>query len=667
MRKHLEKIKFRKSDGLRALLTEALPYEVPLLFSNEGFYKHLKDGAAQALDGDLKEIFQIKVSIPYDYKIKKTAFELRKLSVMHPAFQREVANFYAKYDSLITALCHRSAYTLRAPVKVASHYVEKGRSRKNEELKEKSIEHERSGFEDVIRTASSYFVYRRFGLIYKFYDSDEFLQLEKKFRYLMRLDIARCFHSIYTHTIGWAIKSKEFSKENRGASFAQDFDSLMQNANYGETAGIIIGPEVSRIFAELILQRVDLNVQNELESLNLIEGRDYSIRRYVDDYFVFCTDANLLDLIAKTFANHLSEFKLSLNASKTIKSERPFLTGESIAKTAVSNTVGALFAKYSEIEKIETEVVDESGVTKVVTVKRTRINYVYDSQRISNSLIQELKEAVSKNGTTFDSISSYFFGMFKRRLGIFLKYLDICNASPQQVERLKRLLSVFIDVTFFVYAMNPRVRPTYQMSEMIMAIADSLKTAPPEVVEFITKKIVDEATLVIQTNCILEAGDNVELLNLLIALRTLGNDYMYEESFLLALFCKPNSDEFDREKFGYFQIVTLLHYVQGDSQYSKLRDKIVQYVSLIFTKEKGWQQKAELACLFLDYIRCPYLDEQVRLALIKAAIRHRSEQNLVARAAVIFQNVGKFDWFFNWASGEDLIEVLRRKELRTAY
>ena len=41
----------------------------------------------------------------------------------------------------------------------------------------------------------------------------------------------------------------------------------MQNLNYGETNGIVIGPEFSRIFAELILQEIDKSVKNILENL----------------------------------------------------------------------------------------------------------------------------------------------------------------------------------------------------------------------------------------------------------------------------------------------------------------------------------------------------------------------------------------------------------------
>ncbi|SDI02808.1 hypothetical protein SAMN04488062_12055 [Flavobacterium omnivorum] len=38
------KVKINKEDKTRVLLTELLPYEVPMLFSNEGFYNIIRNG-----------------------------------------------------------------------------------------------------------------------------------------------------------------------------------------------------------------------------------------------------------------------------------------------------------------------------------------------------------------------------------------------------------------------------------------------------------------------------------------------------------------------------------------------------------------------------------------------------------------------------------------------
>ncbi|TQX08368.1 RNA-directed DNA polymerase, partial [Clostridioides difficile] len=127
---------------------------------------------------------------------------------------------------------------------------------------------------------ASYFSYNRYTRLHKFFNSMEFINLEKKFDVFCSIDVAKCFDSIYTHSITWAVKNKEFSKQNRHVknSFGTIFDRLMQSINYNETAGILIGPEVSRIFSEVLFQDIDREIENLLGKLQYLNGRDYTIR-----------------------------------------------------------------------------------------------------------------------------------------------------------------------------------------------------------------------------------------------------------------------------------------------------------------------------------------------------------------------------------------------------
>ena len=107
---------------------------------------------------------------------------------------------------------------------------------------------------------------------------------------MRKLDISNCFSSIYTHTISWAVKTKDVAKHQiKLSNFEQNFDNFMQHVNYNETAGIVIGPEFSRIFAEIIFQYIDLQIEKRLasEDYKLKLYKDYEIYRYVDDMFVF--------------------------------------------------------------------------------------------------------------------------------------------------------------------------------------------------------------------------------------------------------------------------------------------------------------------------------------------------------------------------------------------
>ena len=117
-----------------------------------------------------------------------------------------------------------------------------------------------------------------------------------------------------------------------GSWVGDAFDHLMQSVNARETNGIVIGPEFSRIFAEIILQYIDQKVEQELFGKKLYQKSAYECYRYVDDYFLFYNDEKDRDLFIETLTKWLKEFKLQISPSKTEEFERPFITKVTIAK-----------------------------------------------------------------------------------------------------------------------------------------------------------------------------------------------------------------------------------------------------------------------------------------------------------------------------------------------
>jgi hypothetical protein len=194
----------------RVLLTEVLPYEIPLMLDNEGFYlnmqdKELQDIFYQTFQGKLK-----KWTIPFDYSVRKYGGEKsRKLSLMHPYIQIECAKFYEHHDYYMLSLCSNSPFSIRYISERAKCIF------KIEETETKEENQNRIEIldEEVDKLYHSYFSYKRYDMIYKFFTSGDYLRLEQKYSHLMKMDIARCFYHIYTHTIAWAVKGKEQAKE----------------------------------------------------------------------------------------------------------------------------------------------------------------------------------------------------------------------------------------------------------------------------------------------------------------------------------------------------------------------------------------------------------------------------------------------------------------------
>lgn len=325
----------------RVLLTEVLPYELPLILDNEGFYLNMQNE-------ELKQIFyetfkgKLKTwTIPFDYSVRKYGGDKsRKLSLMHPFTQLSCVDFYTKYDYYILSLCNNSPFSIRYIADRAKCIF------KAEDIEEVETKSQQNHIEiqdgEIEKRYRSYFSYKRYDMMYKFFTSGDYLRLEQKYTHLMKMDIASCFYHIYTHTIAWAIKGKEQAKSLIGKpTFEKEFDDLMQHVNYNETNGIIVGPEISRIFSEIILQRIDINVLNRLkqEPYSLKLGRDYEVRRYVDDYYIYANSKDSLLSILEVYKEELETYKLYINESKLEFLERPFVSNVSVAKREISSLI----------------------------------------------------------------------------------------------------------------------------------------------------------------------------------------------------------------------------------------------------------------------------------------------------------------------------------------
>jgi hypothetical protein len=306
----------------RVLLSDVLPYEVPLTFSNRHFYNFVYDNsinleevpnekliklswnkcdrALNAImsiiacrgykpeeieyDGNKKYIELKKITtIPFSYRITHKDDDYRELSICHPLNQLSVMNFYHTYKEIILYYCNLSKFSLRMPDKIAKYVYFKDKlyyCSVSDDVSSK-IEEFNKKYENI----KTFFVYKKYSNIYKFYDSDIYHKAEEKFSKLSKLDISKCFDSIYTHSIAWAVLGKDIVKEHIKESektFAGKFDKIMQELNYCETNGIIIGPEFSRIFAEVILQSVDVELLRNLSSKHKL---DYEIFRYVTEKY----------------------------------------------------------------------------------------------------------------------------------------------------------------------------------------------------------------------------------------------------------------------------------------------------------------------------------------------------------------------------------------------
>jgi hypothetical protein len=228
-----------RSDFARALLTDTSPTDVPIIFSNDGFHLNLRrrprsEGLRRvisAMIGDNAE----RYTVPYRYRIRLTNTASRQLSLAHPAAQQRACKFYETYGHLLPYFCRHDAVSLRRPVKVGSTFFYLNPNADRKRYKGAAID--MLLHDETMRNPGSFFAYAGYDRFYKFFNSDEFVNLEKTFSIMRLTDISKCFSSIYSHTLAWAVKDVQHGKEAPSAvSFANDFDALMQFSNYNETS-----------------------------------------------------------------------------------------------------------------------------------------------------------------------------------------------------------------------------------------------------------------------------------------------------------------------------------------------------------------------------------------------------------------------------------------------
>jgi len=125
-------------------------------------------------------------------------------------------------------------------------------------------------------------------------------------------DIRAFFHSIYTHAIPWALHGKSFAKKNRGTEhYGNLIDLLCRNAQDGQTIGLPVGPDCSRLIAEAIASAIDVELCKNIGT----GSRDAS--RYVDDYTISTQSSASGESLIAALRQAAAAFELELNNEKS--------------------------------------------------------------------------------------------------------------------------------------------------------------------------------------------------------------------------------------------------------------------------------------------------------------------------------------------------------------
>lgn len=300
--------------------------------------------------------------------------------------------------------------------------------------------------------------------------------LNSKYRFFIRTDYKACFDSIYTHTYTWLIgKDSIDTKDFKNSNIYTTIDRLLQNINARRSNGIVVGPEFSRMIAELILQSIDVAIFNKLLNEGYISGTDYNIYRYVDDIFIFAKDENLANYIVETYSESARKYLLRLNDAKLYKSKVPFVLDDWLNDTNLfTNRVCNMLFKTKdereayvkrEIEKREIENSDEKEI-----VPHILKSYIFrPGSRAKQSIMNQLNEMICKYDSKDKTIVAYFLSAILNNIG---KNKDKATIFKEDVSA--SIVFGFLDLVFYAYSFFPNYSNTQKLLSIISYVRDEV-------------------------------------------------------------------------------------------------------------------------------------------------------------------------------------------------
>lgn len=440
------------------ILTDILPVEISELFSFVEFYDFLlqKENRKQ-LDGVLERLKKGRAenkylftdswaSLPLKYNILKGTDTTRRMSVVNPlsalnlylfleCYQKDIFRFFGKNHE----------FSVRYHKKNTDLFYKKRTGRTVEYFQKQS----KSVGRGAIQQSGAYFKLTPLGSINSLTESKSWEQCNFKYKYYGKVDYKSCFDSIYTHVYTWIIKNNIIDRKNRdGSIFFGEIDRILQNINGRSSNGIVVGPEFSRMIAEVLLQQIDSEVKTTLACKHLYHMKDYRVFRYVDDIFMFAHEQETIEAVIATYKKVAEQYQLGLNELKLTKGCTPWVSKTWLGEARhIADQMSGFFKKIGrdEYDRLEPDkkFLVSSEYMPVERVKDETTALIKNNIEDKRTIVSFLLSALLKN-------------IEKKREGYTL-------INPKANRKAYALL----DLALFIYSFFPSFEQTRKVISII--------------------------------------------------------------------------------------------------------------------------------------------------------------------------------------------------------
>lgn len=309
-RKHLISMPYNHSQFLAALTSKGyFPRELPPTFTTQTFGDNISDILNDWMTAGIykKEAVSIKKKVKargnYSYQLEDTeseiitkpkrGFERRGLHITHPIPQSLLADEMARNWPEIATWIGRKRYSMDKTVPT----VKDDRAISDIDFLLHGIK------KDFILSGADW---------------------------ILKTDITRFYPSIYTHSVAWAAYGKSHTKKllytkRHTGSLADRIDLLLRKSNMNQTIGIPVGPDTSRIVADIISARIDEDFHGLMGGSvgpSVRRGRNKFIKpsevdRLQDDWFIGAQSLEMAEQALSRLSIAYRAYGLEINGAKT--------------------------------------------------------------------------------------------------------------------------------------------------------------------------------------------------------------------------------------------------------------------------------------------------------------------------------------------------------------
>lgn len=591
MKKSIGNIERNKLDYL---LTDIMPVEVSELFSYTKFYEYLISKQA-ILDKIIAHMRVLKAqnaetpfsggnwggwaTTPLKFNILKGTNSVRELNLVQPLSAMNIYFFVECYQKeLLDILSNNACFSLRYHRKNSDLYYRQ-KKKKIVDYFEKTSEKIDRG---ILQQTGAYFKIHKFNSVSSFTNSRLWQQCNFKYRNFAKIDYKSCFDSIYTHVYKWCIeKDTVDSKDASNSNLHIVIDRVLQNINGRSSNGLIVGPEFSRMIAEILLQEIDVEVKRSLAAQGLFTGIDYRVFRYVDDIYIFSHTQAHTELIIRTIETIAQKYLLKFNEFKYLRADTPVVLSSWLGKTrALADRISALFYRKQELHEME----EKKPLLKsgYISIDRIKDDFIY----LVNEFPNEQRYIVSfMLSTLLNNISNK-----KDGYALF---------EPNTFARA----FVLLDLVMYIYSFCPCFEHSQKVISMIVYMDDELQFLKEEQNH---KKLVN---LIRRYSFIFEKGNPNDLCNWFVFFHDYKVSLLRNTEEILE---KRLSDEDNPILWANYLIYSRYHEVYNKQMLSQI-EKLLKYkADQIGSKDPLVQKEFWYVIVFIN---CPYLSSVTQKVL----------------------------------------------------